>query len=741
MDAHRGLLALAAVGMITALPSAGLGQVPERTTPIVGQPEGQRWGDSYTFVGGGCALETDGGAVPVARIGGQSGLRITVTGQGGWWGVGLARAGWVRWYLDDYVPDGVLQFDVRGEKGGERFRIGFKDSDKDGPGPDADVAAMLPITGYGTVTPNWQTIRIPIRDLVAAEPRVDLGDCICVTAANDGDPQPSSFYLKDIRFVTTSPEKPIPPIKVNQVGYLPGMRKIAKISARVDEVQVTDAATGDVVAHVKTRQVADNDPASGDSVWEADFSGLDRPGRYRVVAQGLEPSGPFEIGNGIYDDLFRDAMRFYYLQRCGTNLDEEHAGRWSRPACHLGDAHALTRDGQGPYEVTGGWHDAGDCNKYPCWVKYPLFMMLDLHDLRAKSALLADGRLNIPESGNGVSDVLDEAMWELNWLLKMQVKEGDRAGAVFDRLHQSAAPPGSAERLQEERRLLPPTNESTAACGAAWARAARTLAQIPGCEPAAQRYLAAARLAYQRLQADRGPAEHVLAVAACLNDATGEQGYLDAATALFDQVVGSPDDPERTDRFIWSAYDCGVAVLALSTRDGAGLRAKARSMLCAVADRAVAAGKQDGYSVPLWSPGHYCWSSSEIIAKMGYYALLANTYAPRPEYVQMAADCLHYLLGRNAVGTCFVTRYGTTQTDVFSAVYGGSAGAFQPLPPGVMGGGVNQFESRGISAWPAKNYRSDPNNWTLTEPAIYYNASLVFLSGYFAAEGAHAAAR
>ena len=59
-------------------------------------------------------------------------------------------------------------------------------------------------------------------------------------------------------------------------------------------------------------------------------------------------------------------------------------------------------------------------------------------------------------------------------------------------------------------------------------------------------------------------------------------------------------------------------------------------------------------------------------------------------------------------------------------------GAYGDCYVSAGGGGVNQMESRGISAWPAKNCRSDPNNWTLTEVAIYYNAPLVFLSGYFA---------
>jgi endoglucanase len=707
-------------------------QAPERTTTILGEPRGTTLGDGYCYSGGGCTIDTVNGRVPVAQIGGKACLKIGVTGQGGQWTVGIARAGWVRWYLDDYLPDAALRFDVCGAQGGERLTIGFRDSDKDGPGPDVEVAATVPASKYAQVTTDWQTVRVPLKDLVAAAPDLDLDDCIVALVSSEGDARPQTLYLCNIAFVTTSPERTYPPIKIDQVGYLPDMRKVAKVSAPVDEVKVMDLGTGQAVATVKAGKVADNDPASGDNVWEADFSAVTQPGKYRLEAGGLEPSAPFEVREGVYDALFRDAMRFYYLQRCGTELDAAHAGEYARPACHLGDQHAVTRDGKDPRDVTGGWHDAGDCNKYPCWVKLPIFMMLDLYDLRAGSKVLADGVLGIPESGNGVPDILDEAMWELDWMLKMQIREGDRAGAVYDRIDQSAAPGGSAERLQEERRLLPPTNDSTGACAAAWARAARTLAGIPACREAAARYLEAAKLAYARLQADKAPPTHLLAAAACLYDATGEQEYLDTATALFDRVVGSPTNPQDTDRFIWSVYDCPVATLARSQRDGNGLREKGRAMLAAVADRAVQTAQGDGYSVPIWSLGHYCWSSSQIISKMGYYALLANTYAPRAAYVDLGGDCLHYLLGRNAIDTCFPTRYGTHQTEIYHSIYGHSSTAFLPLPPGIIGGGVNQWESAGISAWPAKNYRGDPNNWTLTEPAIYYNAPLVFLSGYFA---------
>ena len=708
----------------------GAGNAPQRVTTIVDRRTSPAYPDGYHFASGGCAVVHVNGQLPVVEVDGQWALQIQVTGHGGQWGIGLARRGWVRWYLDDYLPDGFLEFEVKGKNGGERFLIGFADSDRDGAGADTDISAVVPIARYVTVSTEWQKVRIPLADLVREAKGIELDDCIKVVVFNDGEPQSMTFYLRSIRFVTTSPERQHPPVKVNQLGYLPRMVKIAKISAPVKRFRVVEAGSGKVVYEGETRLVRENDPVSGDTVVEADFSAVKQPGKYRLEADGLEPSPPFEIREGIYDRLFVDAMRFYYLQRCGTELSPRFAGEFARPACHMGDKQAVTREGTDPRDVTGGWHDAGDNNKYPPWVRHPLFFMLDLYDLKPEA--FPDGQLSIPESGNGVPDILDEAAWELDWLLKMQIREGAQAGAVYDRLHEHAAPKrDNVEWLQEERRLLPPTHEATAVCAAVWARAARTFTTIPALHPKAQRYLEAAKLAWKRLVADNAKPEYLLVAAASLWDTTGEEEYRAVAERTLERLL--PEGSNVPDTLMWAIYDCSVGALATSKREGKGLREKARARWVHLADRAVQAWKQDAYSVPLWTPNHFCWSSNQIIAKMGYYTLLANRFAPKEEYIRLAEDALHYLLGRNAVATSMVTGYGSRVTVIYHGIYGSSATAKLPTPPGFVPGGVNQWESAGISLYPAKHFRNDPNNWTLTEPAIYYNAPLVFLAGYFSA--------
>ncbi|MCZ7644529.1 MAG: glycoside hydrolase family 9 protein [Planctomycetota bacterium] len=710
-------------------PLAGCGEepaAPERVTAIVDKLQGDSFGDGYVFASG-CKLATKNGRIPVE----DGALKFSVEGAGGHWGAGLARKGWVRFYLDDYGPTGVLEFQVRGAAGGERFRIGVGDSDVDGAGPDKDLGGSVPIAKYAQVTKDWQTVRIPIKDLKEAEQDLDLADGMKVILANDGEPAPGTFFLKGIRFVSHSPENTYLPVKVNQLGYRAAGPKVAKVTRALAAFKLVDVKSGASVFEGDAKQVAERDKASGDSVWDCDFSAFKTPGTYRLEAEGIPGSEPFAIRDDLFDKLFYDSARFYYLQRCGCELPEKFAGAWKREACHLGDTRAVTREGKDPRDVSGGWHDAGDCNKYPPWVRFPIFMLLDLYDLRREA--FTDKQLNLSESGDGVPDLIDLAQWELDWLLKMQFAGGPQAGAVYDRIHESAAPKAQHARLQEERRLLPPTAEATAVCAASWARGARTLRAFPTRKEAAAKYLAAADLAFQRLAADKAEPRLMLTAAASLYETTGEAKYLPALKDAFGRCYGElKTDHDRSEKFMWAAYDCSVIQLACSERESDGLREPARAWLKATADRALAAARQDAYHVPLWNLDHYCWSSSQNIGKMGYYALMTNRFAPNEAYARMAEDGLHYLLGRNALALSLVSGYGRRFTDVYHTIYGGSATAWQPLPPGIIGGGVNQWESRGISAWPAKHYRSDPNNWTLTEPAIYYNAPLVFLSGYFA---------
>jgi len=242
----------------------------------------------------------------------------------------------------------------------------------------------------------------------------------------------------------SGPNGPIPFIVVDQFGYRTTATKIAVIRdprAGYDgdesftpgsEYAVVDAASGETVytgAPAAWNGGAE-DPVSGDVVYWFDFSSVTAPGEYTVqdVEQSLR-SVTFRIDDAVYRGVLGHAVRSFYYQRAGQEKAEEHAGAaYADAASHLGpeqDEEArswLARDDPSTVrDLSGGWYDAGDFNKYTAWTASYVILLLRAYE--ASPGAFTD-ETKIPESGNGVPDVLDEALWGLAWLGRMQLEDG-----------------------------------------------------------------------------------------------------------------------------------------------------------------------------------------------------------------------------------------------------------------------------------------------------------------------------
>ncbi|CAN5522119.1 hypothetical protein BH11ARM2_BH11ARM2_23720 [soil metagenome] len=207
----------------------------------------------------------------------------------------------------------------------------------------------------------------------------------------------------------------------------------------VDQATGKDAFTGKVAF----RKDAKNPEAGqlGDTpngnfldadVYECDFSGFAKPGRYVVAVEGLGCSFPFRIDSDVYREPFVTVARGLYHNRSGIALTKPYT-EFERPAPHNpkltpGFAGKLqystlryldygsesgTKEGisptiKGPLDVSGWYQDAGDWDSYETHLRVAQELML-AYELNPKA--FTDGELNIPESGNGVPDILDEAAW------------------------------------------------------------------------------------------------------------------------------------------------------------------------------------------------------------------------------------------------------------------------------------------------------------------------------------------
>jgi len=211
-------------------------------------------------------------------------------------------------------------------------------------------------------------------------------------------------------------------IKLDQVGYLTESPKLAIVTAQANTFEVKRSSDDETVFKGELSS-ASPDADTGDSVQIADFSKLKETGTYYLDVSGVGKSWTFSIRPDVFSRTYYLAMRGFYGQRCGVAVDlgPEFPG-FTHPACHLkGEFHASSGK-QRERDNVGGWHDAGDYGRYV--VNSGISTGTVLWTWEIFGAKLKNIKLNIPESGNGTPDILNEARWNLEWMLKMQDDDG-----------------------------------------------------------------------------------------------------------------------------------------------------------------------------------------------------------------------------------------------------------------------------------------------------------------------------
>jgi hypothetical protein len=207
-------------------------------------------------------------------------------------------------------------------------------------------------------------------------------------------------------------------IRANQIGYLPGDCKIAVAfshqSAEALSFEVIDVATGAAAFGPVALPVNDGAYANFAFNYKLDFTQLKKEGRYKIRITGThDESLPFTIGKNAYNEQHEALLSFMREQRCGYNpfLDE---------VCHAKDG----RTAYGPMpdstyvDVTGGWHDAADQLRYLMTSGNAVCRMLFAFE-ENKGKFRDEFNALGQHGANGIPDILDEAKWGLDWMLKM----------------------------------------------------------------------------------------------------------------------------------------------------------------------------------------------------------------------------------------------------------------------------------------------------------------------------------
>lgn len=561
-------------------------------------------------------------------------------------------------------------------------------------------------------------------------------------------------------------------VHVNQVGYLAGGPKWATLVCGEDAPQAWSLrdASGRLVAEGDTVPRG-FDVTAGCPVHTVDFTAVRTPGsRLHLVADGAS-SPPVTIGGGRYDDLLHDAVTVVTLQRSGMPIGQGVAGpAYARAAGHLdlapnlGDGAvrplpaggATTSDGvdlydgwTGDYAVAGhgGWYDAGDQGKYVVNGGIAVAQLLGLVE---RAARLGGGT----SLGTAAAAALEEARWELDWMVRMQVAAGlPLAGMVHHALHDEHwTPLPTPPALDPQRRFLHrPSTAATLNLAAVAAQAARVAA--PTDEAYARGMLDVARSAYRAAHDHPvllAPDTSVLAdfgggpyddveidderywAAAELYLATGEQEFLDDLRAN-PYHLGGAKQAFVPHGFDWRDVAAWVRMQLATVPSALPERAEIRASLVAAADALLATDEPFGQ---LYSPpdGRYAWGSNGMVANCAAIVAAASEVSGAARHRDGALAGVDYLLGRNAMGLSYVTGYGTTYAHhQHSRWY---AGALDPSlpdpPPGTLSGGPNSGNPDPVSALlagrPAQRcYVDDIGAFGVNEMAINWSSALAWL--------------
>jgi endoglucanase len=564
-----------------------------------------------------------------------------------------------------------------------------------------------------------------------------------------------------------------PRVRVNQVAYLPAGPKNATL--------VTDAteklpwqlknADGGVVAHGWTVPRG-TDASSTQNVHSIDFGAYRKQGKdFTLVADG-QTSRPFEIGTAAYERLRLDAAKYYYTQRSGIAIRDDLRPGYARPAGHVGiapnqgDRDVPCQPGVCDYtlDVSGGWYDAGDHGKYVVNGGISVWELLSTYE-REKLARtgepekLGDGTLAIPESGNKVPDLLDEARWELEFLLKMQVPQGQPlAGMAHHKMHdeQWTGLPLLPSDDPQKRELHPPSTAATLNLAATAAQAARLYR--PYDKQFAAKALAAARTAWSAALAhpDRYASE---------SDGTGGGTYADnnvtdefywAAAELYlttgekefaDHVLNSP--VHTADVFIPVGYDWARTAVA-ARLDLATVpsklpgRDKVRQSVVKGADRYLATLRSQAYGMPYAPDGNlYDWGSNHQVLHNAVVIATAYDITGGSKYRDGAVQSMDYLLGRNALNMSYVTGYGEVNShNQHARWYAHQLDPKQPNPPrGTLAGGPNSGIQDPYAQSKLKGcvgqfcYIDDIQSWSTNEHTINWNSALTRMASFVADQG------
>lgn len=540
-------------------------------------------------------------------------------------------------------------------------------------------------------------------------------------------------------------------IRINQIGYLPQVQKIASITD-TDQVSFEIINNNDQSV-VFTGQLSDAVywNKSEEYVKTADFSSLNTPGTYRLRLPDNTISYPFIIDNSVFLDLSKSSIKAFYYNRASMALTPEFAGEYQRPLGHPDDqvvVHASAASAERPagtvISTPCGWYDAGDYNKYIVNSGISTFSLLSAYENYPDYYKTLN--LNIPESNNNIPDILDEALWNIKWMFTMQ---DPNDGGVYNK----------TTNANFDDTIMPHEVTTTRYVAAKGTAAALDFTAImamsariyqPYMPDFAAQCLKKAELAWEWAQKNpdvtfKNPAPqsgYPAIVTGGYGDSTFSDEFFWAGAELY--ITTKNDSYYNTLDFAstnfshpsWgSTQTLGLLSLAghinslTKVADTSTIKKEIVTMAEKLSDYRE---NSSPYKITI---NNFGWGSNSDPANQAIILMQAYKLTNKVQYFNAALSTLDYILGRNATSYCFVTGHGTLSPMDIHHRPSAADNIKKPIP-GFLAGGPNPNNVKDDcgaelypSLLPAKAYVDNYCSYSTNEIAINWNGPLVFLSG------------
>lgn len=536
-----------------------------------------------------------------------------------------------------------------------------------------------------------------------------------------------------------------PRVLVNNLGYLPFEPKIGfTTDPYATSFSVINVETGETEFQSPITSEPYYAAQAGDLVKPIDFSSLSKSGTYKIQLNTDEAASfEFQIDRDIYREALQKILKSFYLQRCGVEVFSEYG---SHKACHINSARYYYNE-DFHEDVTGGWHDAGDYNRFAVTHSFSLALLIKQY--LEDPLKYIDGQLSIPENQNGIPDILDEIYFGLRWLLKIQ----NTNGGIH---HKVSIKQWTGEHLPDQdstqQYIFSVSSTATAGAAGVFALGAGIFEKL---DPAFSSQLKRAALgAWDFLSinpvtvplggftnppdvhggeyGDQIDLDERLFAAIELYKMTENIKFLEYFQVNYNKFwnrafyVASWQDLRNFAFYSYLSLDPSTTGLDINVYND--LLSLSKDYAESILNRT----NTNPYKYSLKNNEYY-WGSNSIALAYAFDLIQAYKIHGDRHYKVAAKDHLHYMFGRNPVGISFVTGIGSNT--VKNPYHQFSALSPPPDPiPGLLVGGANyatHLNNKPISEFQAKNYEDRFRNYMVNEPAINYTATLSYVLGYF----------